>query len=142
MLFPRAKTSAGGPSRSSNRGSPGSAAGARVRLLHGKPLAETLNAQSAARSAALQSRGITPRLAAVSVGADPAANTYVQRLVSRGKLLGIAVADVALPRDTTERVLITALERSGVDANLLRVERALKLAIPVTCITSRRFLTT
>jgi lipopolysaccharide export system permease protein len=30
--------------------------------------------------------------------------------------------------------LITALERSGVDANLLRVERALKLAIPVTCI--------
>ena len=30
--------------------------------------------------------------------------------------------------------LITALERSGVDANILRVERALKLAIPVTCI--------
>jgi lipopolysaccharide export system permease protein len=30
--------------------------------------------------------------------------------------------------------LIAALERSGVDANLLRVERALKLAIPVTCI--------
>src|SRR5574338_1545739 len=30
--------------------------------------------------------------------------------------------------------LIGALERSGVDANLLRVERALKLAIPVTCI--------
>jgi len=30
--------------------------------------------------------------------------------------------------------LITALERSGVDANILRVERALKIAIPVTCI--------
>ena len=87
-----------------------------MRLLHGKPLAETLNAQSAARSVALQARGITPRLAAVSVGADPAANTYVQRLVSRGKLLGIAVADVALPRDTTERVLITALERASGDA--------------------------
>ena len=29
---------------------------------------------------------------------------------------------------------ITALERSGGDANVLRVERALKIAIPVTCI--------
>jgi lipopolysaccharide export system permease protein len=29
---------------------------------------------------------------------------------------------------------IQALERSGSDANLLRVERALKIAIPVTCI--------
>jgi lipopolysaccharide export system permease protein len=29
---------------------------------------------------------------------------------------------------------IVALERSGTDANLLRVERALKIAIPVTCI--------
>ena len=29
---------------------------------------------------------------------------------------------------------IRALERSGGDANLLRVERALKIAIPVTCI--------
>ena len=87
-----------------------------MRLLHGKPLAEKVNAQSAARSAALQSRGITPRLAAVSVGADPAANTYVQRLISRGKGLGIAVSEVALPRDTTERVLITALERASGDA--------------------------
>jgi lipopolysaccharide export system permease protein len=29
---------------------------------------------------------------------------------------------------------IAALERSGGDANLLRVERALKIAIPITCI--------
>ena len=29
---------------------------------------------------------------------------------------------------------ITALERSGADVNLLRVERMLKLAIPVTCL--------
>jgi lipopolysaccharide export system permease protein len=29
---------------------------------------------------------------------------------------------------------IAALERSGGDANLLRVERALKIAIPITCL--------
>ena len=41
------------------------------------------------------------------------------------------------PHDMTYEELtrfITALERSGGDANVLRVERALKIAIPVTCI--------
>jgi len=86
-----------------------------VRLLHGKPLAEELHAQSRARSAALHARGITPRLAAVSVGADPAANTYVQRLASRGKRLNIAVNDVSLKGETTERELVATLERLAAD---------------------------
>ena len=41
------------------------------------------------------------------------------------------------PQDLGYRELgryIAALERSGGDANVLRVERALKIAIPVTCI--------
>jgi lipopolysaccharide export system permease protein len=41
------------------------------------------------------------------------------------------------PHDLTYAELtrfITSLERSGGDANLLRVERALKIAIPVTCV--------
>lgn len=47
---------------------------------------------------------------------------------------------MARPRDPREMRydeltrFITSLERSGGDANLLRVERALKLAIPVTCL--------
>ena len=47
---------------------------------------------------------------------------------------------MAKPRDPQEMRytelsrFIRALERSGGDANLLRVERALKLAIPVTCL--------
>ncbi len=47
---------------------------------------------------------------------------------------------MAKPRDPQEMRFaeltrfITALERSGGDANLLRVERALKIAIPVTCL--------
>jgi methylenetetrahydrofolate dehydrogenase (NADP+)/methenyltetrahydrofolate cyclohydrolase len=86
-----------------------------MRLLHGKPLAEKLHAESRERSAALRARGIAPRLAAVSVGADPAANTYVQRLAARGKRLEIAVDDVALARDTGERELVTTLERLGAD---------------------------
>jgi len=84
-----------------------------VRLLHGKRLAEKLHARSQKRSDALHGRGIAPRLAAVSVGADPAANTYVQRLTARGNRLGIAVDDISLGRDATERELTERLERLG-----------------------------
>jgi methylenetetrahydrofolate dehydrogenase (NADP+)/methenyltetrahydrofolate cyclohydrolase len=86
-----------------------------VRLLHGKPLAEKLHARSRERSAALHARGIGPRLAVVSVGADPASNTYLERLAARGRRLDIAVEDVALARDATERELIATLERVGAD---------------------------
>ncbi|TMG47932.1 MAG: bifunctional 5,10-methylenetetrahydrofolate dehydrogenase/5,10-methenyltetrahydrofolate cyclohydrolase [Chloroflexi bacterium] len=84
-----------------------------MRLLHGKPLAEQLYARSRERSDALHARGIAPRLAAVSVGADPAANTYVQRLAARGNRLGIAVDEISLSRDATERDLTERLERLG-----------------------------
>jgi methylenetetrahydrofolate dehydrogenase (NADP+)/methenyltetrahydrofolate cyclohydrolase len=89
-----------------------------VRLLHGKPLAEKLHELSRERTAALHARGIAPRLAAVSVGIDPAANTYLQRLVSRGKKLGIAVDEMDLSGEASDRELIATIERLGADARV------------------------
>lgn len=89
-----------------------------MRLLHGKPLAEKLHERSAERSAALHAKGIPPRLAALSVGIDPAANTYLQRLAARGRKLDIAVDEVALPGDASEGRLITTLERLGADSRI------------------------
>ena len=89
-----------------------------MRLLHGKPLAENLHERSRERSATLHAKGIAPRLAAVSVGIDPSATTYLQRLASRGKKLDIAVDEVALSGDASERQLITTLERLGADARV------------------------
>jgi methylenetetrahydrofolate dehydrogenase (NADP+)/methenyltetrahydrofolate cyclohydrolase len=86
-----------------------------VRFLHGKLLAEKLHERSRERSTALATRGIAPRLAVVSVGIDPAANTYLQRLAARGKKLDIAVDEVDLSSDTSERQLVTTLERLGAD---------------------------
>jgi len=86
-----------------------------VRLLHGKPLAEELHATSAERIARLRDRGVEPRLAVVSVGADPAANTYLQRLVGHGRRLGIAVDDVSLARESAEATVAATLERLGAD---------------------------
>ncbi len=89
-----------------------------MRLLHGKPLAEKLRNRSRERSAALAARGIAPRLAVVSVGIDPAANTYLQRLAAHGKKLDIAVDEVDLPGDTPERQLVATLERLGADSRI------------------------
>ena len=89
-----------------------------MRLLHGKPLAEKLRERSRERSAALAARGIAPRLAVVSVGIDPAANTYLQRLAAHGKRLAIAVDEVDLPGEAPERQLVTTLERLGADPRI------------------------
>jgi methylenetetrahydrofolate dehydrogenase (NADP+)/methenyltetrahydrofolate cyclohydrolase len=86
-----------------------------VRFLHGKPLAEKLHERSRERSSALAARGVAPRLATVSVGIDAAASTYVQRLEAHGKKLDIAVDEVDLSGDTSERQLVTTLERLGAD---------------------------
>jgi methylenetetrahydrofolate dehydrogenase (NADP+)/methenyltetrahydrofolate cyclohydrolase len=89
-----------------------------MRLLHGRPLAERLNARSRERSDALQARGIQPALAAVSVGIDPAANTYLQRLARGGQTLGITVRDVSLGRDANDQAVITALDRASQDRSI------------------------
>jgi methylenetetrahydrofolate dehydrogenase (NADP+)/methenyltetrahydrofolate cyclohydrolase len=86
-----------------------------MRLLHGRPLAERLTARSRERSDALGARGIHPALVAISVGIDPAANTYLQRLARDGKTLGITVHDVSLGRDATEQTVIGELERANRD---------------------------
>ena len=62
-----------------------------MRLLHGRPLAESVNARTETRVADLVERKVTPRLHIVSVGVDPAATTYQERLRRSGKRLGIDV---------------------------------------------------
>ena len=89
-----------------------------MRLLHGRPLAEQLAARSLERSKALRGRDIRPALAAISVGIDPAANTYLQRLVRAGTPLGITIRDVALDRDATEQAVIAELDRASRERSL------------------------
>ncbi len=86
-----------------------------MRLLYGKALAEQLHEHSRERSTTLHARGIAPRLGVVSVGIDPAASAYLQRLAARGKKLDIAVDEIDLPGDAQERQLIGTLERLGAD---------------------------
>ncbi len=86
-----------------------------MRLLHGRPLAEDVNARTRERIAELAARGVRPQLAIVSAGIDPAASTYQERLVRSGKHLGIDVRVDALPSGTSEETLATHLRALGAD---------------------------
>ncbi|MBM4420695.1 MAG: bifunctional 5,10-methylenetetrahydrofolate dehydrogenase/5,10-methenyltetrahydrofolate cyclohydrolase [Chloroflexi bacterium] len=81
-----------------------------ARLLSGKPIADRVAARSKERNEALKRRGITPRLAIISVGTDPAASSYAGRLIKGAKGMGIEVADVTMPREITEQELRDRLD--------------------------------
>lgn len=89
-----------------------------ARLLHGRPLAERIRGRDRERVQSLGAGGVTPRLAAVSVEADPAALAYLQRLIAAGRALGVAVDDVSLGRDTAEADLVERVEALGRDPAL------------------------
>ncbi len=73
-----------------------------MRLLYGRPLAARLDAETRSRVEAIRARGTTPRLDIVSVGIDPAASTYQERLEKAGQRLGVGVRRIAVPRGASE----------------------------------------
>lgn len=81
-----------------------------MRLLHGRPLAESVNARTETRIADLVDRKVTPRLHIVSVGVDPAASTYQGRLRASGKKLGIDIRVEELGFAAAESALQTTLK--------------------------------
>ncbi|MBI2983541.1 MAG: bifunctional 5,10-methylenetetrahydrofolate dehydrogenase/5,10-methenyltetrahydrofolate cyclohydrolase [Chloroflexi bacterium] len=89
-----------------------------ARLLHGRPLAERIKADTRGHAEELARRSVHPHLAVVSVGADPAALTYTDRLSRSGHATGVRVTTSALPRETTEAELSQCLERLGQDVSV------------------------
>jgi methylenetetrahydrofolate dehydrogenase (NADP+)/methenyltetrahydrofolate cyclohydrolase len=103
-----------------------------MRLLHGRPLAEKVNARTRERVGALTARGVTPRLAIVSIGLDPAASTYQERLVRSGKQLGIDVQVVALPRGTSENAVVERIVALGTDRAVHGILLLTPLPLPLS----------
>jgi len=89
-----------------------------MRMLHGRPLAESVNANTRARVALLERRKILPRLDVISVGIDPAASTYQERLVRSGKQLGIDVRAIALAPGAVEEEVASRLRTSSADRSV------------------------
>jgi methylenetetrahydrofolate dehydrogenase (NADP+)/methenyltetrahydrofolate cyclohydrolase len=89
-----------------------------ARLLHGRPLAEKIKAETRGRADKLRARNIEPTLAIVGLGGDPAAHSYVQRLGRSAADCGIRTVGGFMSRDTSEQELIAHLEQLSMDRSV------------------------
>lgn len=75
-------------------------------LIDGKAIAAKINEESRAAVADLQARGVTPGLAVVLVGNDPASQAYVRSKDAMCQKLGMYSEKYELPAETTQAALI------------------------------------
>jgi methylenetetrahydrofolate dehydrogenase (NADP+)/methenyltetrahydrofolate cyclohydrolase len=87
-------------------------------ILDGRALAEELRADLRSRTAALQERGVTPRLAVAIVGEDAASVAYVKSLVTLGQKIGVEVAVETMLRTADETTVRACLRALGEDRNV------------------------
>lgn len=84
-------------------------------LMDGKALAKEVKRELKQAVAALEARGVTPGLAVVLVGDDPASAVYVRSKTRTCKRLGIAHFDHVLPADTSQEALIRLVDELNAD---------------------------
>ena len=87
-------------------------------LIDGRAIAARIQQELAGRVAGLKQRGITPGLAFVRVGEDPASKVYVGRKEKACAEIGLVSETHVLPETTTEAELLALLGRLNAAANL------------------------
>jgi methylenetetrahydrofolate dehydrogenase (NADP+) / methenyltetrahydrofolate cyclohydrolase len=91
----------------------GVAGGARV--IDGVSLARRVRDEVAERSTALRARGVTPGLAVVLVGDDPASAVYVRNKEKASVEAGMAGGTIRMPASTTQEELLATVDRLNAD---------------------------
>ncbi len=87
-----------------------------AKLLRGKEEAAKLHAEIKARTASVvKNRGSAPRLAVLSIGADPSARIYLKQKLSTGKSLGVECGVEALPEGASEAEALKLIDRLAKD---------------------------
>ncbi len=77
-----------------------------AQIIDGKAIAEQVRAEWKLRADSLIARGVTPGMAVIIVGNDPASKVYVANKVKACAQLGLYSIHVELPADTTEAALL------------------------------------
>lgn len=80
-----------------------------AKIIDGKAIAQEVRAEWKQRADALKARGITPGLAVIIVGEDPASKVYVTNKVKACAELGLHSEHIALPADTSEATLLAKI---------------------------------
>jgi methylenetetrahydrofolate dehydrogenase (NADP+) / methenyltetrahydrofolate cyclohydrolase len=84
-------------------------------IIDGKAIAERVKAQCRESIAALKSRGITPGLAVVIVGDDPASHAYVRSKVRTCEELGLHSLKIQKPAETSQEELLAIIAELNAD---------------------------
>jgi methylenetetrahydrofolate dehydrogenase (NADP+)/methenyltetrahydrofolate cyclohydrolase len=89
-----------------------------AKLIDGNAIAATMRTELAAEIAALKKSGVTPGLAVVLVGDNPASQVYVRMKGKACEEAGLYHETIKLPKDTSEADLMSLLERLNVDPKI------------------------
>jgi methylenetetrahydrofolate dehydrogenase (NADP+) / methenyltetrahydrofolate cyclohydrolase len=86
-------------------------------VLDGKSLARQIEAELAVRVLSIKrnSNGMTPILATILVGTDPASTTYVRMKGNACRRIGLESRGVVLPQATTTEVLLGEIDKLNAD---------------------------
>ncbi len=84
-------------------------------LIDGRAIAEKVYADLRQRIAALKARGISPGLAVVLVGEDPASRSYVRAKDKMSRELGLHSVKLELPATTSQEELLQTVQKLNGD---------------------------
>lgn len=84
-------------------------------LIDGKRIAEEVRGEVAREVEALRAEGVTPGLAVVLVGDDPASEVYVRMKTRDCREVGIRTRDVRLPADVSRETLLAEVDALNAD---------------------------
>ena len=85
-------------------------------ILSGKTMSEELRAEIASRVSALKDKGVTPGLAVILVGNDPASEIYVRNKGNGCTEVGMYSRTINMPAETTQEELEAAIEELNADS--------------------------
>lgn len=89
-----------------------------AKLIDGKVISAAVKAEVAEEVAKLKEQGITPGLAVIIVGEDPASKVYVANKEKACEAIGMASFKYALPEETTEEELLKLIKELNEDSKV------------------------
>lgn len=89
-----------------------------AQILDGKAMSAVLREEIAQRVAALKEKGVTPGLAVILVGDDPASQIYVKNKGIGCQQTGMHSETVRMPEETTQEALEKEIERLNADPSI------------------------
>ena len=90
----------------------------RAEIIDGKAIAEQMRADLSVEIEGLKARGVTPGLAVVLVGEDPASQVYVRLKGKACEKMGMHSETIRLPEETSEEELLGVIDRLNTDQKI------------------------